>query len=327
MNFQGKEWIRRLSLGGLLPALLLLVAVLRLPQPSPAQPPETQPSTVPTQPAQRQFLLWLQQGSDTRQLELETYLVGVVLGEMPASFAINALRAQAVAARTYTIKNSLSGRRHGEYTLCADPNCCQAYIDPEEYVRQGGSTSSVERVRSAVRSTAGQVLTYGGQLIDATYFSCAGGQTEDAVAVWGQDVPYLQSVPSPGEEGAAWFTDSKTFTAEEFQQSLGIRLTGPVSSWFSDVTFTDGGGVDRITIGGVAYRGTTIRTLLGLRSTAFSVSYTGNSVTFHTRGYGHRVGMSQYGANAMAQQGNAYTQILAHYYIGTEIVQYWEEWE
>lgn len=316
MNFQGRDWLRRLILGAVLPVGLMLLAVVLLIRP--AAPPDagTQPPTEPTRPAKTQFLLQLRQGSQMTEMELEAYLVGVVLGEMPVSFAPDALRAQAVAARTYTLKHCLSGR-HGENTLCADSTCCQAYIDPAEYLRQGGSESSLERVGQAVAYTCGQVLTYGGELIDATYFSCAGGRTEAAVAVWGQEVPYLQSVPSPGEEGAAHFTDSKTFTAEAFQQALGIRLEGPVQSWFTGVTFTDGGGVDRITIGGVAYRGSTLRTLLGLRSTAFSVSYTADTVTFHTRGFGHRVGMSQYGANAMALEGKSYRQILQHYYPGT----------
>ena len=317
MNFRVSVWIRRLALGGLLPALLFGVTVVYLTRPSGPQPGD-EPSAEPPLPSQRQFLLQLMQDGGTRQLELEAYLLGVVLAEMPAGFAEGALRAQAVAARTYTVKHCLSGR-HGPNTLCADASCCQAYIDPEEYIRRGGSAAGVRRVEQAVTDTAGQVLIYGGQLIDATYFSCAGGQTEDAAAVWGQDVP------SPGEEQAAFYTDSKTFTGQGLQQALAIRLTGPVSSWFSDVTFTDGGGVDRITIGGVAYRGTTLRTLLGLRSTAFSVSCTADTVTFHTRGYGHRVGMSQYGANAMALAGSDYRQILAHYYQGVEIVQYWED--
>ena len=255
-------------------------------------------------------------------LDLEQYLVGVVAAEMPASFEPQALRAQAVAARTYTIKHCQEDLRHGENLICTEHSCCQAFIDPRDYVRDGGSWSSVERVRQAVTDTVGQVLVYDWELIVATYFSCAGGLTEDAAAVWGQEVPYLQSVPSPGEEKATYYIDSKTFTAQQFQTALGIRLKGEVSSWFGEVTFTDGGGVKTMEIGGVSYRGTTLRTLLELRSTAFSVSFQDDTVTFHTRGFGHRVGMSQYGANAMAEEGRTYKEILAHYYCGTEIVHY-----
>ena len=323
MNFQGKDYFRLLCLGVLLPVALILAA-LHLGQRE-TLPPEASDgeSTLPTDPQEEEpLLISVLTGGVQQQMELESYLVGVVLAEMPASFGVEALRAQAVAARTYTLRHCRVHPRHGENAVCTDHTCCQAYIDPADYVRAGGSRSSVERVRQAVGDTTGLVLIFEGKLIEATYFSCSGGLTEDAVAVWGQDVPYLQSVPSPGEETASFFTDSKTVSAEDLQSALGVRLTGPVSSWFGDVTFTEGGGVDTVVIGGVAYRGTTVRTLLQLRSTAFSVSFSEDAVTFHTRGYGHRVGMSQYGANAMAAEGKTCGDILAHYYPGTELVQY-----
>ena len=250
------------------------------------------------------------------------HVVGVVLAEMPASFEPEALRAQAIAARTYAFKQCLDSLSHGENTICTDHSCCQAFIDPRDYISGGGNWNAVQRVKDAVEDTAGMVLIYGKELIMATYFSCAGGVTEDAAAVWGQDVPYLQSVTSPGEEDTVFFADSKTYTAEQLQAALGVRLKGPVGKWFGDVTFTEGGGVDTIVIGGVVYRGTTLRNLLGLRSTAFSVSVADDVVTFHTRGYGHRVGMSQHGANAMAKAGKTHGEILCHYYQGTEIVHY-----
>ena len=325
MNLQGNDFLRVLCLGGLLPVLLLLAVLLLGTKDGPQTLPSTGGQTTPStqgqsqNPGQQLSVLY---GGQTQEMELETYLVGVVLAEMPASFELEALRAQAVAARTYTVKHCREDARHGTNTICTDHACCQAYIDPRDYVSGGGSWTSVERVQQAVADTAGEVLVYDGELIVATYFSCAGGVTEDAVAVWGQDVPYLQSVISPGEEDTVFFTDSKTFTAEQFQSALGVRLKGPVGNWFGDVTFTNGGGVDTLVIGGVAYRGTTLRTLLELRSTAFSVSVADDTVTFHTRGYGHRVGMSQYGANAMAKAGKTYQQILTHYYTGTEVVHY-----
>lgn len=315
--------LRLVCMGVMLPVLLCLT-VFRLDRQTaaPTNPSTGGEITPPQEDEPVQHTLSVLYGGSPRQMELEVYLIGVVLAEMPASFQPDALRAQAVAARTYTIKHCQEDLRHGYNTICSDHTCCQAYIDPRDYVSSGGSWSCVERVRQAVADTSGEVLVYEGELIVATYFSCAGGLTEDAAAVWGQDVPYLQSVPSPGEETASYYTDSKTFTAQQLQTALGIRLKGPVSSWFGEVTFTDGGGVYTMEIGGVAYRGTTLRTLLELRSTAFSVSFHDGTVTFHTRGFGHRVGMSQYGANAMAEQGRTYREILAHYYLGTEIVQY-----
>ena len=257
-------------------------------------------------------------GDAVEQQELEEYLVGVVLAEMPASFEEEALKAQAVVARTYTLRANRTGGKHGDGSICTDYACCQAYIDPEVYYRQGGTGENVDKIRRAVMATAGQVLTYGGELIEATYFSCSGGTTEDAVAVWGNDYPYLQSVDSPGEEHAAHYTDTVTFTPAEFAAAVDPALSGSPKNWFRAVTYTDGGGVDTMVIGGKTYKGTELRQKLGLRSTAFTVS-AGDNITVTTRGYGHRVGMSQYGADAMAMSGKGYEEILTHYYQGTEL--------
>ena len=167
-------------------------------------------------------------------------------------------------------------------------------------------------------------MTYEGKLVEATYFSCSGGTTEDAVAVWGTDVPYLQSVASPGEENATYYTDSVTFTAQEFASRLGVNLTGKPASWVCDVTHTVGGGVDTMKIGGLTFKGTELRKLLGLRSTAFTITAMEDTITVQTRGYGHRVGMSQYGADAMAALGSTYDEILTHYYQGTELTNWFD---
>jgi stage II sporulation protein D len=322
LNLQGTDWFRILCLGVLVPLLLFLSLHCCTEKPSePDTPAGTEPTTTTQQPISKRHI-WVLSDGQMRQMELEVYLVGVVLAEMPASFEAEALRAQAVAARTYTIKHCMDNVRHGKNAICTDHTCCQAFITPELYVQNGGSWSSVNRIEQAVHDTMGLVLMYGGEPILATYFSCAGGLTEDAAAVWGQDIPYLQSVSSPGEEAAAHYTDSKTFTAQQLQEALCVRLPGSVDTWFGEIVYTQGGGVATIEIGGVAYRGTTIRTLLGLRSTAFSVTVSKDTVTFHTRGYGHRVGMSQYGANAMAATGKTFQQILKHYYTGAAIVHY-----
>ena len=188
-----------------------------------------------------------------------------------------------------------------------------------EYLERGGTGESVEKVTAAVNNTAGEVLLYQGDLIEATYFSCSGGITEDAQAVWGTDYPYLRSTASPGEENASCFTDTVTFSFDAFQERLGEKLSGNPGEWFGPVTYTAGSGVATIVIGGKEYTGTEIRRLLGLRSTIFEVAVTEGEIRFHTKGYGHRVGMSQYGAEAMAVGGNTYDQILAYYYQGTEL--------
>lgn len=251
--------------------------------------------------------------------DMDAYLVGVVLAEMPASFEEEALKAQSVVARTYARKAWETGGKHGDGSVCTAPSCCQAWISEEAYKEQGGTVDNVEKIRNAVQSTSGQVLRYEGQLIEATYFSCSGGSTEDAAAVWGTDFPYLQAVDSPGEEGAAYYEDTVLFTPDEVEIKLDVSLSGSPAGWISAVTYTQGGGVDTISIGGTYFTGPEIRQKLGLRSTAFTVTTEKDTVMFVTRGYGHRVGMSQYGADAMAVSGSSYEEILAHYYQGTEL--------
>lgn len=274
-----------------------------------AEPEQTEPT--------QQILVQTEDGQVV-PMELEIYLAGVLLGEMPADFEPDALKAQAVVARTYTLKS----QKHGAASVCTDSTCCQAYCTETAYLEKGHTQQELDKIRSAVLETAGMVLTYEGQLIDATYFSCSGGRTEDAQAVWGADVPYLQAVDSPGEEAATHYIDTVTFTTAEFQTKLNAELTGTPGSWIGTVTYTDGGGVDTIYIGGSCYSGKAVRQLLGLRSTAFVMTATGDTVTVTTKGYGHRVGMSQYGAEAMAASGSTYDEILAHYYPGTELEKY-----
>ena len=312
MQMKGKEWLFAILLGFIIPGFLITAAEKLFPReaaPNPTEPP----AAVDTIP------MLLTDGTVVH-MDMNQYLVGVLLGEMPADFDLQALKAQAVVARTYASKRHKDGSKHPDSAVCTQPSCCQAYLPVEKYLLDGGTSHSVEKVRRAVTETAGQVLVYDGKLIDATYFSCSGGRTEDALAVWGTDVPYLQAVDSPGEEQATHYRDTAQFTAEEFKELLELKTEDPPSRWFGQVIYTDGGGVDSVEITGKVFKGTQLRTLLGLRSTAFTMTGIGNSVHITTRGFGHRVGMSQYGAEAMAVRGNTYKEILAHYYTGTEIV-------
>ena len=305
-------------LAGLVVPLVLAAMFQRSPQVgdvergalSPEQPEPVDPAVV---------LTVKNKAGNLQQMDLESYLVGVVLGEMPADFEPEALKAQAVVARTYTRKR-MEGSKHQGAVICMDPGCCQSWRSEEEYLSQGGKRSAVEKVRRAVADTDGMVLCYGGRLIDATYFSCSGGSTEDAVAVWGQDVPYLQAVESPGEENAPRYSDTVTFAASDFAEKLGLSGNGSPRDWFGETVYTDGGGVERMVIGGREFTGTQLRSKLGLRSTAFTVLVQGNQIEITTRGFGHRVGMSQYGAQAMAKAGSGYGEILTHYYTGAELV-------
>lgn len=313
----GDIWLS-LVMGLVVPGLVLNMGVMLLQRREPEQPETT--AIEQTQPETVALTMRLRLGDRVTEMDLDSYLVGVLLAEMPMTFEQEALKAQAVAARTYTRKAYVSGGKHGDGSVCKDPGCCQAYLSEQEYLSQGGTEEGVEKARCAVLDTSGYVLYYEGELIEATYFSCSGGSTESAVAVWGTDYPYLQAVTSPGEEKAVHDRDTVTYTGGNFQKILGVALEGSPERWFREVTYTDGGGVETMTIGETVYRGTQLRSLLGLRSTAFSVQVSGNMITITTRGYGHRVGMSQYGADAMAVTGSDFRQILSHYYQGTELV-------
>ena len=272
----------------------------------------------PQQAENRVRLMVKLRGADgtVKDMDMDEYVTGVILAEMPSTFAPQAKMAQAVAARTFARKAYITGGKHGDGSVCADSGCCQAYLANEAYLSLGGSEAAIAQAGEAAAETSGYVLTYEGELIEATYFSCSGGSTEDAVAVWGTDVLYLQAVDSPGEEYAVHHTDTVTFSKAELEQKLGVKLTG---SWLGEITYTAGGGVDTVEIGGKTYTGKELRTRLGLRSTAFALEDRGEEIRITTKGFGHRVGMSQYGADAMAKSGSTWEEILNYYYPGTTL--------
>lgn len=317
-----KEWAVAILLGVVFPGLLFSVLEKRsYTQPSDLSQTESMTETAAAERRDAEISVLLSDGSIS-PMPMDTYLCRVLLREVPASFDEEALKAQAVVARTYALKRICDVKKHGQEAVCTDSSCCQGYCTEEEYLLNGGTQEDLEKISKAVAATEDHVLYYNGELIEATYFSCSGGRTEDALAVWGADVPYLQSVESPGEEKAAHYTDTVTFSADLFADKLGYTPAGNPGSWITDVTYTPGGGVKTIKIGDREFEGTQLRSLLGLRSTAFVISAVGNTVTITTKGYGHRVGMSQYGAEAMAVSGKDYAQILSYYYPGTELAAY-----
>ena len=232
--------MRKEILFSFLAGLVLPVALAVVLQRTPAVGDVESDALTPTHPPvdETEMLTVENPAGNLQQMALDEYLVGVVLAEMPADFESEALKAQSVVARTYTRKR-MEGSKHGQAAVCMDPGCCQGWRSVEEYLNEGGRQASVDKVRRAVADTDGVVLRYEGKLIDATYFSCSGGSTEDAVAVWGQDVPYLQAVDSPGEEQAPRYSDSVSFTAAELAGKLGIENRGDPSGWFSGITYTE----------------------------------------------------------------------------------------
>lgn len=251
---------------------------------------------------------------EPRALSLRAYLIGVLMGEMPAEFPLEALKAQAVAARTFTLRRIEQGG-----ILSDDPAVCQAYTDPGTAEEKWGENweAYLEKMTQAVEETDGQVAVYDGALISATYFSCSGGRTESAQAVWGGAVPYLVPVESPGEGEASGYESTVSVPMETFLATLDIERPA-----VSAVNYTEGGGVDTVIVDGKTISGTEMRSLFGLRSTLFSMEISEDAVNFQVRGFGHRVGMSQYGAKAMAEAGSDYEEILKWYYTGVEIDQY-----
>ena len=271
-------------------------------------------------------VLKVKSGDTVEEMDLGTYLVGVVRAEMPASFEEEALKAQAVAARTYSLNKAGGSPNHPEADLCTDYRCCQAWISREDAEANWGENAGVyaDKITHAVADTAGQVVLYEGQLIDAVFHSSSGDATLDAVEVWGGSVPYLQSVSSPEGEEVPNYHSEATFTAQEFRDLFlaaqpEAALEGAPESWFGETVRTTGGSVHTIQIGGVSVTGTQVRQIFSLRSACFTVSCTEDAVTFSVTGFGHGVGMSQYGANAMAAAGNTYTEILEHYYTGVTV--------
>ena len=295
--------------------LLALAAVLLLPSAQTTQAAQPEPLIVivqKRQDAQERTLRVLRDGS-VEEAALDTYLAQVVLSEMPASFAPEALKAQAVAARTFACRQTAGGK-HENADVCAQSACCQACLTVEDLrARYGdGFEAAWDKALAAVRETQNEVLTYEGALIDAVYFSCSGGSTEDAAAVWGTDVPYLRAVESPGEQDAAKYESRVCVTAETFAETLraldaSVQLSG------------DPSGVDTLTAGDRSFSGVQLRKAFGLNSTRFTLLYEDGAFSFDVLGYGHRVGMSQYGADAIARLGFDYRTILRFYYRGAEL--------
>ena len=270
-------------------------------------------------------------GETVKEMTLGEYLVGVVRAEMPASFAEEALKAQAVAARTYTLYKIQTGGNHGDTAdICTDSTCCQAYID-EDRARANWGDAAAEneaKVESAVRDTDGQTILYGGVPILAVFHSSSAGRTRAAGEVWQTDLPYLQPVSSPEDDtGIPNYYSRAEFTPEAFRDAFlaacpEAQLSGAVENWLKNAVTDSAGSVETVEVGGVTVRGSRLRSILGLRSACFEWEVQDGKLVFFVTGFGHGVGMSQYGANAMAAGGADYREILTHYYTGVTVEPY-----
>lgn len=260
-------------------------------------------------------------------MPLETYILGVLAGEMPASYQLEALKAQAVAARTYAYAKILGGGCDRKDTdICTDSSHCQAYCDQQARREKWGDhfQTNEAKLTQAVNETAGQILLYDGKPIDALFHSTSGGRTEDVENVYANALPYLRGVESKGEEGAPRFERTMTFSIQTFKDKLAqvndkVRWDRTISESIGQAKRFASGRVDTIELGGQTFTGKQVRAAFGLDSTNFTIAVEDQTIAITTRGYGHGVGMSQVGADAMAKQGSSYRDILLHYYTGVEI--------
>lgn len=267
----------------------------------------------------------LRSDGSVEALSLADYLWGVVAAEMPATFPLEALKAQTVAARTYTTRR-LENPRHADGAICDYSGCCQAYIDRDDRLSTWGSMADQYQtlLAEAVSQTEGLHVLYEDMPIDAVFFSSSSGQTLNAVEVWGNSTPYLLGVTSPEGVDVPNYHSQVSYTTAEVTTLLTqtypqVSLSASPEDWFAQRVSDSAGGVAQITIGGVTLTGNQLRSLFGLRSSFFTVSYDSGVFLFSVTGYGHNVGMSQYGAKAMADQGATFDQILTWYYSNTTL--------
>ena len=252
---------------------------------------------------------------DIETLELEEYLVGVVGAEMPALFQKEALKAQAVVARTYTLKSLSIGKS------LTDTESTQSYKNRMELKKLWGNNydTYISKIENAVFETKGIYLSYNGSYIEAVYHSTSNGKTENAFNVWKNSYPYLVSVASPYDLDNPSFLHEIIISYQTLTNKLGLVVNS--DSTFEILGYTSGDRVSDISIDGKIFKGIDFRNLLGLRSTDFEIIKESQGVKIKTKGYGHGVGMSQYGANGMAKNGSSFKDILKHYYQGVSIKQ------
>lgn len=259
--------------------------------------------------------VYFHRSKQVKAIPLEKYVIGVVLAEMPASFEIEALKAQAVCARSYALVQAYSPSDHpGRAHVCDDPNHCQAYVDPEKV----SNARRVIRIERAVKATRGQVLTYRGELAVPYYHSCCGGRTASASEIWNRSVPYLTSVTCPCPDISPHRLKQFTFDVKQIADQLKIRTSSRLLK-IEVAERSASGRASKIRIGSYLVTGAAFRRALNLPSTFLTITQQGSKVTVRCRGYGHGVGLCQYGANRLAQEGYSYQSILFHYYHGTEL--------
>ena len=268
--------------------------------------------------------------SKTGQVEdigLDTYLYGVVSAEMPADYELEALKAQAVVARTYTIYK-IENKKHENADICDDSTCCQAWVSKEDRLarwEENKKESNWQKIEQCVNETKGKIITYENKPINAFFHANSGGTTELPVNVWGgSDFPYLQVVETAGEEGYNQYASEVELLQDEVIEKLKPKY-GDIQIDFSKdddikiLEHTDSNRVKTVKFGNHELSGVETRTIFGLKSTNFEITRQENKIKFTVKGYGHGVGMSQTGADSIAKQGKNFEEIIHHFYSNVEI--------
>lgn len=278
------------------------------PTPTPTSTPT--PTPAPEDYNQTTILVYFHDEDVAKRMDIESYVLGVLAAEMSDSYDLDALKAQAIAIRTQCYYSLENEKKHDfDADICTNSAHCQSF-SLEDYS---------DKYIKAVKSTSGLVMKYKGEIISANYFCCSSGYTENASDVWGgSDKPYLKSVISPGEEKFDYYYKKYEFTQERFAKKLGVK--GAAFENITDIKRSAGGGILSVTINGKEFSGRDLREELGIRASAayFSQGEDGNIIV-EVYGYGHGVGMSQCGAQVMAENGASYKEILNHYYTDIKI--------
>ena len=339
-----RHFLRALLFSGLLTLLPVIPVLLLQPEETAASAPqeiftqETQLSTSPLEivenrdAARGSYRVYCCENGEIQDIPVREYIIGAVAAEMPASFETEALKAQAVAAHTYAERQCLSAAGSGGLNgadFSDDPAKFQALLTEDEQRERWGThyDNYYDKLSTAVDEVVEKVLTYEDEPIIAAFHAMSTGMTESAGNVWGSEIAYLQSVESPADVEAPQYEERTEFSPNEAGDRLksahpALDLTSDPAEWFGEPTTSAAGTVLSVRVADGLFTGQELRVLFGLRSAAFTVEYTDNAFTFTTHGFGHDVGMSQYGANAMAQAGADYAEILAHYYPGAVLEDY-----
>ena len=272
--------------------------------------------------------LYHTENGEIQEIPIDEYLYGVVSAEMPADYEVEALKAQAIVARTYTIYQIMhNNAKHGNADICDNFSCCQAWISKENRIakwNQELAEGNWNKIVTAVDSTSGKIITYAGNPINAFFHSNSGGKTEAVVNVWGgTNYPYLQSVETSGENGYSQYSSEVTFTKEQLIEKIKEKHSIITINFDENpieiLEYTESGRIKTIRFGNVQLSGVETRTLLGLKSANFTYKIDGDNITFSVIGYGHGVGMSQTGADSMAKNGSNCEEIIKHFYTKVEI--------